>query len=247
LVALFKTRARARSRPRLQAEQQQQKLHLLELETLRGQDPAIAAAIPATRESLADLEVRIAQLQELLGGLELRAAHDGAILPPPNRQANPSSRALIGWTGTPLDAANLGCFVETGTLVFLVGQPGQVEALAVIEQSSAPLVQPGRAAWVAVAQAAGGSLPGVIEQVARVEAGELPLHLAATGALPQAARHSEQARPLQSVYQVRIKLAEPSERLLPGATGRALIAAPTETIAARLLRWSGQTFRWRAS
>jgi putative peptide zinc metalloprotease protein len=247
IVARLQNRELQRDLARLQSEQRQQELHLLELETLRGQDPATAAAIPATRESLADLTERIAQVQELLGRLELRAAHGGVILPPPNRQARPASRELAGWTGTPLDPANVGSFVETGTLVGVIGRPGEIEALAIVEQSSAPLVQPGRAAWIAVAQSPHGALSGVIDQVARLDAGDLPLHLAATGALPQRTTSSGQAAPLATAYHVRIKLHDPPKALLPGATGSALIAAPPETTAARLLRWFGRTFRLRTA
>jgi putative peptide zinc metalloprotease protein len=247
IVAWLQNQELQRDLARLQSEQRQQELHLLELETLRGQDPATAAAIPATRESLADLTVRIAQVRDLLGRLELRAVHAGVILPPPNRQAKASARELTGWTGTPLDPVNLGSFIETGTLVCIIGHPGQVEALAIVEQSNAPLVQPGSAAWIAVAQSSEGALAGVVEQVARVEAGELPLHLAATGALPQAPADGGQARPLATAYHVRIKLGQPPATLLPGATGSALIAAPPQTIAARLVRWIGRTFRLRGS
>lgn len=187
---------------------------------------------------------RIAQLRELIGRLTLVAPQDGIVLPPAKRQSRGSGRELAGWTGTPLDAENRGGFIETGTLVCLVGEPGSIEAVAVVEQADAPLVQTGRKARVTASQWPGGAMRGVIEDVARVDAEELPLHLVATGAIAQRTDMAGARRPLDTAYQVRIRLEEPPRALLPGATGRALIVAPPEPLAARVMRWLGRTFRF---
>jgi len=241
-IARLQNRELERDLVRLESEQRRQELHLLELETLRGDDAAIAAAIPAAREALADLTARIAQVRELMGRLELRAEEDGIVLPPPKRQATNSTRELAAWSGTPLDPANRGSFIETGTLVCLVGSPGEIEALAIVEQSDASLVQPGRTAYVAVAQAPHGAIAGEVEQVARLDVGEPPAHLVAIGAIPQQTAAAGQARQLVTTYQMRIRLANPPATLLPGATGRVLIVAPPQTIAAWIARWFGRTF-----
>jgi hypothetical protein len=214
------------------------------LETARGEDPAAAAAIPAVRQSLTDLGDRLAQLRELIGRLELSAPQDGIVLPPPQKQKETSPRQLAAWTGTPLDPANRGSYLETGTLVCLVGAPGDIEAVAVVEQSDVSLVQSGRAAHVAIAQWPHGAIAGSVEQIARIDADDLPLHLAATGAIPRRTDTHGSARALQTTYQVRIRLTDPPPTLLPGSVGRVQIVAPPHTLAARLTRWLSRTFRF---
>jgi putative peptide zinc metalloprotease protein len=229
---------------RLQSESLRQELYVAELETARGDDPTAAAAIPAARQSLADLQTRLAQVEELIRRLELVAPHAGIVLPPPQRQAQASPGSLATWTGTPLDLGNRGSFLETGTLVCLVGKPGEIEAVAVVDQADVPLMQPGREAWLAFPQWPQGVLRGKVEQVARIDADKLPINLAAAGALPQRKDASGQSRSLQTTFQVRVRIESPPEQLLPGATGRVQVSATPQTIAARVLRWLGRTFRF---
>ena len=228
---------------RLESERRQQELRLVELETVRGDDPARAAAIPAARQSLADLDTRLGQVRELIERLTLRAPHEGSVLPPPRRRSSASSRGLSGWTDTPLNEANRGAFIETGTLVCLICRPGEIEAVAVVDQADAPLVQPGKKASVALPQHPGGIIDGTVKELARIESDELPLHLTATGAIRSQSDESGVSRPLQTTYQVRIRLQEPLEEVLPGTTGRVLIVAPPQTLAARVARWLSRTFR----
>ncbi len=234
----------ARDRARLESEVRRQELHLAALEATRGDDPAALAAIPAAQESLADLQRRLAQVRELIGRLQLTAPQDGVVLPPPRRQPNTDERQLAGWSGTPLEAANRGSRLETGTLLCLVGRPGQIEALAIVGQSDVPLVRAGTTAKVAIGQSPHGPLPGSVESVSQVDADDLPAHLAALGAIPQKLDARGRPQALDTVYQVRIALDDPPP-LLPGATGRALVTAPPQSLATRLKRWLGKTFRFR--
>jgi hypothetical protein len=87
-------------------------------------------------------------------------------------------------------------------------------------------------------------LAGTVEEIARLDADDVPPHLAAAGVLPQTADEAGRPRSLQTIYQVRIAIDAPTNTLLPGTTGRALIAAPAETLATRLRRWFGATFRF---
>jgi putative peptide zinc metalloprotease protein len=232
---------------RLESELRREQLHLTHLEAARGDDRAAAAAIPTTQQSVADLTDRLAQLRELVNRLTLRAPQDGVILPPPHRQQEASPRQLVGWSGTPLDPANRGCFLETGTLVCLVGKPGEIEAVAVVEQGDVTFVQSNCPARVALAQWPHGTIAGTTEQLARIETEDLPINLAATGAIPQKRDIRGAPRPLATTYQVRIRLTNPPADVLPGSVGRVQIVAPPLTIAARLTRWLSKTFRFEAS
>jgi len=230
----------------LETERRRQEILIQELETIRGEEPAAAAGIPAAREALVDLNQRIGQINDLIGRLALVAPHDGVVLPPPNQRKRKSPHELATWSGTPLDDINRGAALESGTLLGLVARSGDVEAIAVVDQADAPLLQPGGKVYVKLDQLAGSTIRGEVEQVARAESEELPLHLAAIGTIPQRRDEKQNLRPLTTVYQVRIKLDEAPTGLLPGAIGRARIVGVPEPVATRVSRWLAKTFRFRS-
>ena len=234
-----------RDRARLESEEQRQRLHIAALEAGRGDDPAALAALPAARQSLVDLQQRLTQVRELIGRLRLAAPQDGIVLPPPQRRQSASQPQLAGWSGTPLQPANRGSFLESGTLACVVAQPGEVEALAIVEQGDVPLVQTGSSVSVAIGQSPQGAIRGVVESVSQIDAGELPLNLTAAGLIPQKLDAQGRPQALDTVYQVRITLDDPPPGLRPGATGQVLLTAAPQTLAARISRWLGQTFRFR--
>jgi len=246
VVARLENLTLRRDLARLETEKRRQDLLLFELETIRGEDAAAAAGIPAAREAVADLQLRISQLNDLIGQLTLVAPHDGIILPPPNRRTAISSRELQTWSGTPLDIANRGAAVESGTLVGLVARRGDLEAIAVVDQADAPLIQPGHTVYLKIDQQASRTLRGKIEHVARADSEELPLHLAATGSVPQGRDAAQNLRPLATVYRVRVTFDETPDGLLPGAMGHARIVGVAEPLAKRMGRWLARTFRFRS-
>ena len=234
-----------RDHVRLVSEAERQRLHIAALEAGRGDDPAALAALPAARQSLADLQQRLTQVRELIGRLRLTAPQDGIVLPPPQQRHAAKSQQLDRWLGTPLEPANRGSFLESGTLACIVAQPGQVEALAVVQQGDVPLVQSGSSVSIAIPQHPQGALRGVIESVSQIDAAELPIHLTAAGLVPQKLDAQGRPQALDTVYQVRIALDRPPPELRPGATCQVLLTAAPQTLAARLSRWLGQTFRFR--
>ena len=127
----------------------------------------------------------------------------------------------------------------------LVGQPGQIEVVAIVEQGDVPLVPAGSAVRVSVAQSPRGTLGGTVESVSQHDARDLPPHLVAAGLIPQRLDAQGRPRSLATMYQARIKLDDPPRTLLPGATGQVLFKAQPQTIASRISRWLGQTFRFR--
>jgi putative peptide zinc metalloprotease protein len=234
----------ARDRARLESEVRRQELHLAALEATRGDDPAARAAVPAAQQTLADLQHRLAQVRAFVGKLQLTAPHDGIILPPPRRRPHNDERQLATWLGTPLDLANRGSHLETGTLLCLIGHSGRAQALAIAPQSEASLVQADAHAILALPQWPHGTIRGRVDSVSQLDADLLPAHMAASGAIPQKLDAQGRPQPLEAAYQVRIALVDPPP-LLPGATGRALVTAPPQSLAARLGRWLGTTFRFR--
>jgi len=117
--------------------------------------------------------------------------------------------------------------------------------VAIVEQGDVPLIPVGSAVRIAVPQSPQTTLRGVVESISQHDAGDLPPHLVAAGLIPQRLDAQGRPRALATMYQARIKLNNPPPTLLPGATGQVLFQAQPETVASRIVRWLGQTFRFR--
>ncbi|MDX1947207.1 MAG: hypothetical protein SFU86_17535 [Pirellulaceae bacterium] len=166
------------------------------------------------------------------------------MLAPPRDDSPPSSIHLSHWTGTPLDRENLGCLLETGTLLCEVALPGELEAVAVVEQTGVPLLQPGAGVRLIIGGVPGGKVAGVVADVARLQADRAPLHLVAAGLVHNRQTNAGAIGPLPTTYEVRIALSDPPSSLVNGEIGWVSIAAPAEPLVTRLARWLGRNFRF---
>ena len=102
-------------------------------QTNRGVRDA-GSAIPAAEQALADIEDRLRRRQEEKSRLTLTSPAAGTVLPPRRRHEPSVTGELPSWSGQPLDRANEGAFLETGTLFCLVGDPQSLEAVLLIDQ-----------------------------------------------------------------------------------------------------------------
>jgi len=229
---------------RLTSERDGQKLAVANLEAGRLQGGIDGAEIPAARAALADLEARLAQVTRDAQRLVLVAPIAGTVLPPPNVVEHASDRhALAGWSGTPLDEKNRGAYLETGTLVCLVGEPDAFEAIVHVDENDVELVAAGQAVSLRLDHLPAETFTGTVTDVSKLDLDVMPRELAAAGDLP--ARKDERgiARPLDTWYQARVRFdAEPGE-LIGRVHGRAKIEVAPRTLGDRLMRYVKQTFR----
>lgn len=205
--------------------------------TLAAVDPESAAAIPALREAVADLQDRTNQLRQDVERLQLVAPRSGVVWPPEPRHEPPSEIRLASWTGTPLDATSEGASLEVGTCVAWVGDPMQLEAVVAIDQRHVEYVRPGQRASIVLDQYPSKRFSGHVAKIARVErrvtySGE---DLRDTG--------GEQFHEAERViYEVRVPLTVDSGRVLVSARGKARIATEPMSLVTRLYRAMRATF-----
>jgi putative peptide zinc metalloprotease protein len=228
----------------LEGEVRQERLRLSNLRVLLNDDPTVAPLIPAAEKSLQDAEERLRQAREDQERLVLKSPRSGAVLPPPVVARNAvDSRRLASWRGTPLDVANRGCFLETGTAVCQIGDPEALEAMLVIEQSEVPFVRVGQAVRLRIDQGPAGVVAGTVCEVAKTDARDMPESLARALDLPLRREGKGGVQAAATYYQARVKL-EPAELpLAVGMHGRAKILADWQPLGSRLLRWLQLTFR----
>jgi putative peptide zinc metalloprotease protein len=232
---------------RLQGQRDRQALHIQNLRGQQGSDPVAAAQIPTAEEALADLETRLAERRRDLDRLALTAPQDGTLLPPHRQPRQTASGDLPTWTNTPLDPRNRGAYLETGTVVCLVGDPARLEATLVVDQADIDLIRVGQKVQIHFDELPGQSLSGTIASIGELDLKVAPRELAIAGDLPSRIDESGTPRPLSASYQARVDL-DPAERLSlrSGALGRAKISVDSQSLARRLIRYLRQTFESRS-
>ena len=233
---------------RLQGQRDRQAIHLKNLRGQQGADPVAAAQIPTAEEALEDIDTRLAECRRDEERLTLTAPQDGTVLPP-HRQPRPTDAdQLPTWTDTPLDPRNRGAYLETGTVVCLVGDPQRLEAMLVIDQADIDLIhvdptKPPIKVQIQLDESPGETLTGTIAAVGELDLKVAPPELVIAGDLPSKVDESGTPRPVSASYQARVVL-DPAQHptVLSGAPGHAKIDAEPMSLARRLIRYVQQTF-----
>src|SRR5690606_15847592 len=154
---------------RWEGELRRQQARLEGLQTIQADSTSLAAEILVLRESVADLNDRLARLGREMDELTLRAPQSGVVLPAPRRQPVDDPHSLPTWSGTALDPENQGALLERGTLVCLVGEPGAMEAHLAIPRGDVERVAIGQEAAVRLDERPAWPLTGRVAGRARGE------------------------------------------------------------------------------
>ena len=231
---------------RLQGERNQQLLYISNLERRQISDDRAGLLLPVARKSLDDIEDRLRQRQADQERLVLRAPADGTVLRPPEPVRSAMPGELANWTGTPLDPRNAGSFIETGTLLCLVGNPAQLEASVIVDQTNIDVVAPGQRVRMELKELPGSVLWGSVTEIAAIALKVSPRELAASGDLPSRADNAGVLRPQSTSYQARVTLDHPDPVALIGATGEARVYVAPQSWGRRLYRYLRRTFRLEA-
>ena len=191
----------------LTAELAREEKRLKNLRILLTDDPSVAPLIPAAEKAREDIAQRLAQCRLDDQRLSLKAPIGGRVLPPPVIAPPPAAASsLAGWQGTPLDRPNRGCYLESGELVCLIGDPQRLEAMLVIDQSAVPFVRVGQAVRIRVEQGPVIVLSGKIAEIAKTDAEDLPESLALALDLPLNRNAGEGPQTTHLYYQARVAI-----------------------------------------
>lgn len=226
-----------------------QQLRVKNLESLRGDDATIAAQLPAAKEILSDLRRRLAQLETDESDLVLTAPIDGTVLPPPSQQSVASDELqLASWSGTPMDAWNLGMTLERKTLFCLIGLPDSddsvvYEAAVYIDQSDVQYVQPDQTVHLLFEIGGGNVVSGRIREISRVNLQSVPSELAVDQQISNRLDSSGVRRPEQTSYKAQVRLDPTDVPMLIGARGRAKIQVQGQPLSQRIYRMLSRTFK----
>lgn len=153
---------------RQQGEFEIQRVRYQQLEVTRAWSEQSSALLPTAAAALNDAAGQRDQLQAKADELTIESPTAGVVIAPPEmvRQDDDRSR-LPTWSGSPLDGRNLGSWIEAGTLLCLVGEPDQLEALVMIDQRDVAEVHAGQTVKILLETSPVRVLTGEVVQVAR--------------------------------------------------------------------------------
>ncbi len=222
----------------------QQRLQVAHLALRQHRDPKLADQLPTAHKRLADLTEQLAQKRREAARLTLTAPISGTVLPPPARTADPQDESLTPFSGTPQEPRNLGCHLDAGTLLCTIGDPRQLEALAIVAETDIQGLREGQHVRLVLHQLPGEVWRGHVHQIARRETGdELPPQIIAEQLIPLTTGSDGRVRPTGSYYQVAIALDPRDDLPLVGAIGWARIEIDPQPLWLRAYRGLCGTFR----
>lgn len=208
---------------------------------------SVDALIPATRERLQEKKDELRHRQADRERLTLKSPADGVVLVPPAKvlPESPSTTGgeLSHWSGTPLDEANIGTPLDTGTELCQIGQPDRFEAVVAIDQGDVEFVSTGQMVELLVDHVAGEILVGQVVDIAEIDLDVAPRELIEHEEFPTRVDVEGVPRPVTTAYQARVRLDKPAAQLILRGPGLAKIHAEPQSIGVRLLRYFRQTFK----
>ncbi len=211
----------------------------------RRSNPESEQQIPAYQERLADIQQ---QLQRRLADqrkLTLTASRAGTVYSVPARKSSTTHEELPFWSGRPNDPQNNGCFLETGTLVCLVGEPESREAILSVDQSDISFIETGQTVRMIFDERPADILTGTVVEIAEEPVDTQRLQESLSRESPDGAQRNPDATPA-TTYLVRVAIdaAQSAADVRIWASGRAKIDVGPFALYHRLLRFTRRTFRF---
>jgi putative peptide zinc metalloprotease protein len=232
----------------LEGKVAQERARLSSLQFERFTDPAAGLEIGTAEEMLKSDEEKLAKKVQDRRELVLVAPRDGVVLPAASVRPQPDPTGkLSGWTGSSLDRRNLGATFAEGTVLCMVGEPEQFEAVMVIDQSEVEFVNRGQPVELKLDAFAWRTFTGRVDEIAEthIENGSERLSVKAGGQVPTETDPSGREVPISTSYEAMMTIDDPEAVFTPGMRGTARIQVGSRTVGEWLLRLLWQTFNFR--
>ena len=219
------------------------------LNRMRIRDDDLAGTVKLTGERKREKIAQLAERNQDLEKLTLRASRAGTVFAPPETRSrgDATDTASTGqaWSGTPLDKENLNATMQTGTEICRIGTRGNFEALVAIDENLIEFVRPGQTVELSIEHIAGRTVTGKILDLSEIDLSVAPRELIEHDDFPTRLDSQGVPRPVTTAYQARVAFSSNDAELILGGVGIAKIHVPKQSLAARGLRFFRQTFRFR--
>ncbi|MEL7498505.1 MAG: HlyD family efflux transporter periplasmic adaptor subunit [Planctomycetota bacterium] len=237
----------------LQGELAKLESDLIGFEVNRSRNLDSERLIAETKVEIRNVASKIEIKNQQLAPLTLRADRDGVVILPPNVPREPvKSNELRRWSGVPLDPRNVGAFLDRNTLVCMIADPDEFEAIVVIDQSDVQLVKPEQPVKMLLEQSRSRLVSGSVVSVAQDELSTVPRELSQTNGGPVAVKPSAdgQETPVLKLFEVyakfdMAKLKESDVTLASGFYGEAKIHVGQASLGSMTMRYLRNLINFR--
>jgi putative peptide zinc metalloprotease protein len=175
-----------------------------------------------------ELDEMIAKISDQLGKLTLVSNRDGQVVGSPHQET-------------------VGQLLKPGKPFCEIGDPTQLEAHIIVDQTDIHLIDSGRTAWIKVYGRAERTYRGKVEEVAAHTREEVPPELSnlAGGEVPSKPdAKTGAAKPINKVYEVIVPIDNKDLNLAPGLRGTAKINGGTYKLGWWIWRWANKLFKF---
>lgn len=191
----------------------------------------------------------LAEKQAEFDRLTVRAPCDGVVLALPHRSApaqNKGDGRLPTWTGSPFSTKNIGAQLEPTDPICLVGDPEDLEAMLLIDQTYYSLVREGQAVKLLFDSKTGSSYKSKITLMAgkQLDVANPTLSTKAGGRLDTVTDKSGMLRPLSTTYPAIAPIGAAAGSVPIGLQGQARVYTDWQTLFARVARYVAKTFHF---
>ncbi len=239
----------------LKGKQAEYEVRLEGLRRLRITDRQASAEIPALEESLNTIDEELEEKELDRQRLNLKAPRAGTVLPPTLiPDVDTEDERLAAWSGTPLDPENLGAHLEQRTFFCQIGNPRELEAILVIDQSDKPFVEKILMAGgqpkveIKLDELPHNTFTSHVSEIAASTMTVAPKKLSTKSGGDMATISDPESgieRPQSASFQARAPLDDPDNLLKIGLRGRAKIHTEWLPLGTRIWRFITHTFNFR--
>lgn len=245
VVCRIENRDLQRERDSIQESMKQYRVVIDALKLQLSEDAAAGVRLTEAESKLAELASRLSVVKEELDRLQVVTEIGGRVIrAKPRTQPTDPARILPRWEGTPIDGENLGCFVERGDLICMVGTEQVMRVVMYVGQESIDRIRIGDIAEVRLNQESLRVYTGRVSDVSREEVQSAPEAMAAADDFAVRPDEIFGLRPIQTSYRVVIELDEQPRELILNSSGRGRIRTRPSSLGSRLMSYLHRTLRF---
>jgi putative peptide zinc metalloprotease protein len=209
----------------------------------RGEGARIAESAAALKTA----SRTFTQRQLDVGKLRIAAPFDGFLLAPPRREEKRTEGVLNLWDGIPLEAKNIGAWLDKKTVVAkIVPDMSKYKVTLAVDQTDIEFVQPTQSVELQLRQHPLKLYRSEIEEFVPVKMKETPRVLSSKngGDIISTVNEEGQQVPVSTTYMLTVPMEIDDEIVIDGGTGVAKIYAGRQTVGKRIWRLLCHTFRF---
>ncbi|MGL4595616.1 MAG: hemolysin D [Thermoguttaceae bacterium] len=218
------------------------------LEELQMYKNEAALKMGPVREMLTATESILRQKHHQYENLTLKSPISGVVVSPPWKPyQRPEKEALPFWSGSPLEPSNIGATLEPGTLFCSIGDPTDLEAVLVVNQSQREFLHLGQKVELKLTEFPETVFIGEIQDMEGQALSSLEPQLSTRvgGDVPTTTQRDGSERPNSPSFRVRMPLDNSDLSVFVGMTGTAKVQVASQTLGMRLFRFCNETFNFK--